>query len=249
MSIQWRPLLVQMQGILRSQTATGTNQIPLSMSAEGYGLLGQLEASGVAYDATGNDGVANPNAFSVLLGLYITQALGTFVELDRLSRWIFGLYSGSDPFNPQYAIDFGVITQAQGADWFQFLVLQFAGAPIPSSLSIPSFDAPAPLAFDYTGGNFATLNLRANDMLTLVEAAQGYLLPGSVAQTTVMRTAFNAWTSGIWWDNASPQASHAFTSPPTNPSASVDSGSVAAVKYLNTSIANAQAWLSAIAFT
>jgi hypothetical protein len=259
MSILWRDTLVSMQGALQG---AGTS-LALSESREGYALLAALQTAGTAYDALGNDGATNSSAFTVLLDLYVSQASPVFIELDRVCRWVYSLYVTAAFFQPQYAADFGAITEVQAEQWESFLVWQAAFAAwqngggsgpapsVPNGAAIPSLTPPAALTFDYSGGNFGTLgNLttvetRVYDAAAILAAAG----PAAGARDAVFIAANAAWNSGVWWDNGSPPASHAMTSPPVNNSAPAQLASQVATFNVNVAVDNCKAWLTASTFT
>ena len=224
---------------------SGAGNVPLTMSATGYQLLHTLVRAGTSYDLLADDGANNVTTYAVLLNIYIGQASPVFLELDRLTRWIWSLYSATAAMTPQIAFDFGVITAAQQASWISWLATAPLGLAVPAGAAVPTLSAPAALPFLYTGSNFATVSTRLADAITLCTGNY----PTSTAPLTVLLDGSTAWNSGVWWDNASPPVSHALTSPPTNPSTTAESFSVSFTSGINIAVANCQAWLSAVSFT
>jgi hypothetical protein len=86
----WRGTLVAMKSALAG--AGLTNQ----QSAEGYALLQALQQAGVQYDLQGDDSPLNPGSFSTgTCQPYMDAAVPSFLEFDRVSRYLYALYAST----------------------------------------------------------------------------------------------------------------------------------------------------------
>jgi hypothetical protein len=238
MSIQWRQTLIQLQAVLQTQTSSGSSTFSLSTSTEGYRLVNELLMYGPVYDATADDGATNTGAVAANINSYVAQASPTFLELDRVCRYILTQYLGTSYVTPQMAVDFGCITAAQAATWTTYIEeINVGQAP---TVSPPTLGPAIPLAFDrtYSTATASALSARSNDAAILAQLAFPISALLSSAQT--------AWYSGLWYDTS--HASHALTSPPTNPSVPGEAASVLATNNITIVVSDAQTWLAAVSF-